>query len=210
MSATPDDGRDEEFKIPMLVGVPAFERRLFQLLEVLLVLLLAGMLIMVFGNVLLRWITDTALAWGVALPIPGGILISEEMSRYFFVWLTFIGAVVVMREGAHLGVDALVKAMGPKGRVAMMVISDLFILFCCVLFFWGTWRQAAVNASNVAPVSGMNMLWVFGVGFFTAGGIGLMVLLRIVRALTGRLMPHELDIFAGDTEAAAAFKGKSE
>ncbi len=29
------------------------------------------------------------------------------MSRYFFVWLTFIGAVVVMRENAHLGVDAL-------------------------------------------------------------------------------------------------------
>jgi TRAP-type transport system small permease protein len=51
---------------------------------------------MVFGNVMLRWFADS------------GILISEEMSRFFFVWLTFIGAVVVMRENAHLGVDALV------------------------------------------------------------------------------------------------------
>ncbi len=38
------------------------------------------------------------------------------MSRFFFVWLTFIGAVVVMREHAHLGVDALVRVLGPRGR----------------------------------------------------------------------------------------------
>jgi TRAP-type transport system small permease protein len=210
MSGTPEHGQEEEFMLPMLVGMPAFERRFFHVIEVVLVLLLAGMLVMVFGNVLLRWISDTALAFDITPPLPGGILISEEMSRFFFVWLTFLGAVVVMREGAHLGVDALVKAFGPTGRIALMVMSDLLVLSCCVLFFWGTWRQAGVNASNVAPVSGMNMLWVFGVGFFTAGGIGLMVLLRLIRALTGRLLPHELDIFAGDTEAATVVKGMSE
>ena len=210
MSATPEKNGAEEFTLPMLVGMPEFERRFFHVIEVVLVLLLAGMLVMVFGNVLLRWIADTALAFDITPPLPGGILISEEMSRFFFVWLTFLGAVVVMREGAHLGVDALVKAFGPTGRIALMVMSDLLVLSCCVLFFWGTWRQAGVNASNVAPVSGMNMLWVFGVGFFTAGGIGLMVLLRLFRALTGRLMPHELDIFAGDTEAATVVKGMSE
>lgn len=210
MSGAPEKSGAEEFTLPMLVGMPAFERRFFHVLEVVLVLLLAGMLVMVFGNVLLRWISDTALAFDITPPLPGGILISEEMSRFFFVWLTFIGAVVVMREGAHLGVDALVKAFGPSGRVVLMVMSDLLVLSCCVLFFWGTWRQAGVNASNVAPVSGMNMLWVFGVGFFSAGGIGLMVFLRLFRALTGRLLPHELDIFAGDTDAATVVKGMSE
>jgi TRAP-type C4-dicarboxylate transport system permease small subunit len=210
MSDKPENGQEEQDKLPMLIGLPAFERRFFQLLEVMLVFLLAGMLIMVFGNVALRWITDTAMSLGIATSLPGGIMISEEMSRFFFVWLTFIGAVVVMREGAHLGVDALVRVFGRTGRVVMMVLSDLLMLFCCVLFFWGTWQQAGVNASNVAPVSGMNMLWVFGVGFFCAAGIGLMVLLRLVRAFTGRLMPHELDVFAGETEAAAVLKGMSE
>jgi TRAP-type transport system small permease protein len=210
MSGMPDNGHEEEFMLPMLVGMPAFERRFFQVLEVVLVLLLAGMLIMVFGNVVLRWLSDAALAFDITPPLPGGILISEEMSRFFFVWLTFLGAVVVMREGAHLGVDALVKAFGKTGRVVLMVMSDLMVLSCCVLFFWGTWRQAGVNASNVAPVSGMNMLWVFGVGFFSAAGIGLMVFLRLLRALTGHLMPHELDIFAGDTDAATVVKGMSE
>jgi TRAP-type transport system small permease protein len=210
MSGTPEHSRDEEFMLPMLVGMPAFERRFFHVIEFVLVILLAGMLVMVFGNVLLRWISDAALALDITPPLPGGILISEEMSRFFFVWLTFIGGVVVMREGAHLGVDALVKVFGPPGRTVLMVMSDLMILTCCVLFFWGTWRQAGVNASNVAPVSGMNMLWVFGVGFFSAGGIGLMVTFRLIRAFTGRLLPHELDLFAGETESAAALKGMSE
>lgn len=183
-------------KLPLL-GLPEVERVFFRLCEVLMVALLAAMLMMVFGNVTLRWLSDLAQSLGLASPLPGGILISEEMSRFFFVWLTFIGAVVVMREGAHLGVDALVRVLGPRGRLICMVFSDLLILGCSVLFFWGTYRQAAVNASNVAPVSGLNMLWVFGVGFFTAIGIGLMVGLRLARALTGRLDPRELDDFAG-------------
>ena len=210
MNAKPENGHEDKFTLPMLVGMPVFERRFFQVIEVVLVLLLAGMLVMVFGNVLLRWLSDAALALDIPPLLPGGILISEEMSRFFFVWLTFIGGVVVMREGAHLGVDALVKVFGPSGRTVMMVVSDLFILTCCILFFWGTWRQAGVNASNVAPVSGMNMLWVFGVGFFSAGGIGLMVTFRLIRAFTGRLLPHELDHFAGESEGAIALKELSE
>ncbi len=155
---------------------------------------------MVFGNVMLRWFADS------------GIQISEEMSRFCFVWLTFIGAVVVARENAHLGVDALVGALGPKGRLVCMVLSDVLVLLCCAVFFWGTWRQAPVNYSNVAPVSGMNTLLVFGVGFFTSAGIGVMTLTRLVRALTGTLAPGELDAFAGkfSEEAAAGLKGKLE
>jgi TRAP-type C4-dicarboxylate transport system permease small subunit len=187
---------DPRPKLPLL-GLPEVERVFFRCCEVLMVILLAAMLMMVFGNVTMRWISDAFQSLGLTSPLPGGILISEEMSRFFFVWLTFIGAVVVMREGAHLGVDALVRALGPRGRLVCMVLSDILILACSILFFWGTYRQAAVNASNVAPVSGINMLWVFGVGFFTAIGIGLMVALRLVRALTGRLGPQELNDFAG-------------
>jgi TRAP-type C4-dicarboxylate transport system permease small subunit len=173
----------------------------FKALEVLLVILLVAMVIMVFGNVMMRWFLDD------------GIQISEEMSRFCFVWLTFIGAVVVARENAHLGVDAFVGALGPKGQLVCMVLSDLLVLLCCAVFFWGTWRQAPLNATNIAPVSGMNMLLVFGVGFFTAGGIGWMTLLRLVRALTGRLREGELEAFAGKFSEEAittGLKGKLE
>jgi TRAP-type transport system small permease protein len=177
------------------------ENGFFRVLEVMLVALLVGMVIMVFGNVMLRWFADS------------GIQMSEEMSRFFFVWLTFIGAVVVMRENAHLGVDAMVGRFGPRGQLICMVLSDVLVLICCIVFFWGTWRQAPLNYTNLAPVSGMNMLWVFGVGLFTSLGIGVMVVLRLIRALTGTLRPGELDVFAGkfsDDEVAHSLKGKLE
>ncbi|CAN1532723.1 DctM TRAP-type C4-dicarboxylate transport system, small permease component [Rhabdaerophilaceae bacterium] len=177
------------------------EKRFFQFLEALLVILLAGMVLMVFGNVILRWFADS------------GIQVSEELSRYFFVWLTFIGAVVVARENAHLGVDALVRMLGPGGRLFCMIASDSLVLLCCIIFFWGTWKQAPINYTIAAPVTGINMLWVFGVGFFTSVGIGAMVLMRLLRALTGRLRHGELDQFSGlvsDSEIAHSLKGRLE
>jgi TRAP-type transport system small permease protein len=177
------------------------EDNFFKAMEMLLVALLVAMVIMVFGNVMARWFFDD------------GIQISEEMSRFCFVWLTFIGAVVVTRENGHLGVDAMVVKFGPRGRLICMVLSDILVLFCCAVFFWGTWRQAPLNATNVAPVSGLNMLAVFGVGFFTGIGIGWMVLLRLIRALTGQLRAGELDSFAGvmgEGDISNTLKGKLE
>jgi TRAP-type C4-dicarboxylate transport system permease small subunit len=171
------------------------EASFFRLLERLMVLLLAAMLAMVFGNVVLRWTVNS------------GIDVSEELSRYFFVWLTFIGAVVVMREHLHLGVDALVGRLGRRGRLACLVASDALILFCCAVFFWGTWQQQAINASNISPVTGISMIWVFGVGYFTSVMIGLMVLLRLLRAFTGRVTDRELAVFAGTFEHDEAERG---
>ena len=168
------------------------EAKFFRFLERLMVFLLSMMVLMVFGNVVLRWTVDS------------GIDVSEEMSRYFFVWLTFIGAVVVMREHLHLGVDALVGRLARQGRLACMAASDTLILFCCAVFFWGTWQQAAINASNIAPVTGISMLWVFGIGYFTSVCIGLMVLMRILRVATGNVSERELAIFAGAFEGDEA------
>nr|WP_246205487.1 TRAP transporter small permease [Microvirga arsenatis] len=150
------------------------------------------MVVMVFGNVLLRYLFDT------------GIDVSEELSRYFFVWLTFIGAVVVGRENAHLGVETLVARLGDRGRKLCMILSDLLIIVCCAVFFWGTWQQAEINATNYAPITEISMLWIYGVGFFTSIGLGILALLRILRVLTGTISEHELKAFAGDYSDDAA------
>lgn len=172
----------------------------FRFLELLLVVCLAAMVAMVFGNVVLRYAFDS------------GIDVSEELSRFCFVWLTFVGAVVVARENAHMGVETLVAKLGPAGRRLCMGLSDAMVLGCCALFFWGTWKQAPLNASNVAPITGMSMIWIYGVGFFTAGGIGIMTAQRLVRLLSGRVDGRELAAFAGEMEddAAHVLKGRLE
>ena len=173
---------------------------LFRLLEFLIVACLAAMVVMVFGNVVLRYAFDS------------GIPVSEEMARFCFVWLTFIGAVVVAREHAHMGVESFVRLFGARGRRVCMILSDLLVLLCCAVFFWGTWRQAPLNASNTAPITGISMLWIYGVGFFTSLGIGVITALRLARALSGRLREHELDTFAGEYAegGAESLKGRLE
>lgn len=152
----------------------------FRALEFILVACLGAMVVMVLGNVILRYTLNS------------GIDMSEEMSRYLFVWLTFIGAVVAFREGAHLGVDSLVAHLPRTGKMVCLVLSDLLMLLCCGVFFWGTWQQAGINLTNFAPISGISMLWVYGVGFFTSTAIAVMIVAKLVRAATGRLTDAEL------------------
>jgi len=151
----------------------------FALIDAVLAILLSGMFLMVLGNVVLRYGFNS------------GIVVSEELSRIFFVWLTFLGAVAVFRERQHMGVDALVQALPRAGRLACRIASDLIILACCAAFFWGTWLQAPINASMRAPVTGVSLIWVNGVGFIASAGIGAIALVRLVRILAGRIDAEE-------------------
>lgn len=158
----------------------------YKLLEIILIFLLAGMALMVFLNVILRYAFNS------------GLTVSDEMSRYFFVWLTFIGAVVTFREYAHLGVETLVALFGRRGRIICMILSNLIVIGCSAIFFWGTWKQFPINASMAAPVTGLSMAWVYGIGFFTGAGCVLIALERTFRLLTGRITEEEIEAFAGE------------
>jgi len=158
----------------------------YKFLELLLIILLAGMALMVFANVILRYAFNS------------GLTVSDEMSRYFFVWLTFIGAVVTFREYGHLGVETLVALFGRAGRIACMILTNIIIILCSVIFFWGTWIQLPINASMAAPVTGLSMAWVYGIGFFTGAGCTLIALERLFRLLTGRVSEDEIAAFAGE------------
>jgi TRAP-type C4-dicarboxylate transport system permease small subunit len=158
----------------------------FKALEILLIVLLSVMAIMVFTNVVLRYAFNS------------GMSVSEELSRYFFVWLSFIGAVVAFREHGHLGVESVVAMFGRTGRLVCMVLSNIIILACSMIFFWGTWQQFDINASMTAPVTGISMIWVYGIGLFSGAGLSLIALERLFRYLTGRVTDEDISIFAGE------------
>jgi TRAP-type C4-dicarboxylate transport system permease small subunit len=162
------------------------EGAIVRLIEAILVLLLAGMVAMVFTNVVLRYV------FNLNLPF------SEEMSRYFFVWLTFVGAVLTFREHGHIGVEAMVRLFGRRGRLVLMLVTNAIIVFCMVVLFLGTWRQHPINATMFAPISRLPMIWVFGIAYFTAIGIAFIALVRILRILTGRMSEAEVRHFAGE------------
>ena len=146
--------------------------RIQKLLEGMLVGLLAVMVVIVFANVVLRFVFHS------------GIAQTEELSRYAFVWLTFIGAVVVLREEGHLGVDSYVQRLSQRGRMACRIASDLLIVVCCVLFFVGSWHQTVTNAGKYSQAASFPMVLLFGVGLVASVLMIVVVLAGMRRALT--------------------------
>jgi TRAP-type transport system small permease protein len=152
----------------------------FKVLELLVVACLVAMVIMVFGNVILRYAFNS------------GITVSEEMSRYCFIWLTYIGAMLAMREGEHLGVDTLVKHLPVGGKKACLFASEALMLFCNFLFVLGTWKMHELQVTNVSPVVGISMIWIYGVGYVVGGVMALFNLNVLYRLVTGQLREDEL------------------
>ena len=84
--------------------IDALIRHYCRVLAGLMVLCLAAMVVMVFGNVVLRYGFNS------------GLTLSEELSRWLFVWMTFLGAVVALADRAHLGTDTLIARLPVTGR----------------------------------------------------------------------------------------------
>ena len=153
---------------------------LFRLFELIVVACLAAMVVMVFGNVVLRYAFNS------------GITVSEELSRYCFIWLTYFGAMVAMREGGHLGVDTLVKHLPKAGKKVCLAASEALMLFCNALFLIGTWRMHELQVTNVSPVVGISMIWIYGMGYIVAVVMGTINLHMLWRLATGRVRDDEL------------------
>ncbi|WP_128255720.1 TRAP transporter small permease [Falsirhodobacter deserti] len=163
-------------------------RLFFRFLDILLGLLLAAMALMVFVNVVMRYTMNS------------GIAVSDELARFAFVWLTFIGAVVGYHHRLHIGMETVVSQFKRRGRLVLMGLSDLLILGCAIVLTVGTWKQLPINASMSAPVTGLSMAWVYGIGLFTGAGIIVITLERLFRLVTGRMTEAEIRAFGGEMD----------
>ena len=158
----------------------AIVRYFFKLLEVLVVVFMIAMVVMVFGNVVLRYGFNS------------GISVSDEMSRYCFIWLTYVGAMVAMREGGHLGVDSLVKHLPVNGKKVCLFLSESLMLMCNGLFFLGTYKMHELQVTNISPVVGISMIWVYGIGYVVGIVMGIINLRVLYRLLSGTITESEL------------------
>jgi TRAP-type transport system small permease protein len=152
----------------------------FRALEIIMVACMAVMLVMVFGNVMLRIFFNT------------GIDISEEMPRYAFVWMTFLGGIVGLHRRAHLGVDMVVQALPLLGRKICWGTSQTIMLVCSLYILYGTWLQHDILYNNSSPVAQISMLWVYGVSYVTGVGISLICIANLVRLFRGEVDDSEL------------------
>lgn len=163
----------------------------FKLLKLLIVLCMLGMVLLVFGNVVLRYAFNS------------GITVAEELSRWLFVWMIFLGSLVALKERAHMGLDSLVKRLPPMGKRSCLVLGHVLMLYICWLVLSGSWQQAVINLDVVAPASGWSMAIFYAAGLVFGVSAIPILLYDLYEVLSGRLADDELVMVKdGDGEQA--------
>jgi TRAP-type transport system small permease protein len=139
--------------------------------EALLALCLLGMVVCVFGNVVLRYGFNS------------GINATEELSRLLFVWMVFLGATAAYPMGQHMAFTSLVGVL--RDRPAVFAIATLairlLVLLACVLLGRGAWQQVVVGMDSNSVVLGYPVALLPLPALLCALAIGCMVLIEIVR-----------------------------
>mgnify|MGYP002346297327 CR=1 FL=1 len=160
-----------------------------QLISYLIAALLAVMVVLVFGNVFMRYAFNS------------GFSISEELSRWLFVWMTFLGAVAALRSNAHLGTDMLVGKLGPKGKKVCMGLSLLLMLYCLWLLFKGSYDQSVINWDTTSAVMEVSMSWFYASGMVFAVLSAPILLGDLWRLLSGQIDDDHLLLMQESEEA---------
>jgi TRAP-type C4-dicarboxylate transport system permease small subunit len=151
-----------------------------RLLSLVMVVFLGLMVLMVFGNVVLRYGFNT------------GITMSEELSRWLFVWMTFLGALVALRHHAHLGTDSLVSRLPVMGKKICLGLTHLLMLYLCWLMFSGAWQQTVINWTSTSAVMEARMGYFYASGVFFAVFAMLFILNDFWKLVSGQLSEAEL------------------
>ncbi len=163
-----------------------------------IVISLALMVIMVFSNVVLRYVFNS------------GITASEELSRFCFLWLIFVGSVLAMKEGGHLGVDSLVVRLPRAGKILFVLTSNALMLWVCYLFFVGSWTQTVVGWGTLKPATGIPMAFHYATGLVMSVGVGVILIGNTWRILTGKATDADLIQVVESDDAEAVEHAMSE
>ena len=160
-----------------------------RLLHATIALCLSCMALFVFLNVVLRYFFNSGLTW------------AEEASRYLFIWLIFLGAIVASRENAHLGVDTLVRRLSVKAQKFVFIFNNIVLVIVMGLCTHGAWKLTVLTMEQVSASMRLPLAYVYVSGFICCGGMVLIALVNLYRVGAKKIYEKEL-VMTVDSEDA--------
>jgi len=115
--------------------------------EIAIVLIISIMAVVVFVEVIFRYVLHLPLFW------------TEEFARYCLVWSSLLGAGVALKRGEHIAVTFLTD-MFPKGiRVETSLLVQIFIASFLGVIFWGGFCLVILTRHQLSPAMRIPMSW---------------------------------------------------
>lgn len=143
-------------------------------LKLLMVLCILVMSVLVFINVILRYGFNSSL------------IMTEEIARYAFVWMTFLGGILAFARNRHVRMEIVTDALRGKARQIVLLAGDIVVLVCCYLIVKGCYELASLNMVNRLPVTGMSVAWLYAAGVPFGLSVAGITIYRIVRRFAGK------------------------
>lgn len=124
-------------------------RALLGLAKISIVVISVVMVLVTLAQVVFRYVVAAPLPW------------SEELARYCFVWIVFLGGAVGLSRGIHLGVDLLVNMLpGPARRGLDALTSGLIAAFAATVIY-ASYPVLNMNMFQRSPALGVQMSYIY-------------------------------------------------
>lgn len=124
---------------------------------------------MVIYEVIMRYIVNRPTSW------------VSEVSESLLVYIGFLSAAWVLREGGHIKVDILLLLLTEKKKLFLELMQDLFSIFFLVIFLWvswGTFWESLITQEKTAGGIFSYPLWTV---FIMIPFGGLLLLIEVIR-----------------------------
>ena len=127
---------------------------LTKVLRVLLIIILSAMVLIMFFQVVMRYVFENAQPW------------CEELTLYLGLFCIFLGLGIATRKDSHLQVDFLISMYGPRLRCLMAAICSIAAVVVMIVFaiYSVSLIQHATARSVTLPVTMAQIYTIFPIG----------------------------------------------
>lgn len=137
--------------------------------EYLATILLLSMVAIVFANVFCRFVLNASIAW------------SEEVARFIFIWIVFLGSLFAFITDEHLGLDLVVNAVSARTAGWMKIVADLLIIFSIGIVALGGYSITKDNWDWLSPAISLPYGYVNIIVPLTMGPMLMLAIIRFYR-----------------------------
>ena len=96
----------------------------FKLIAFFIIILTICMSLVVFSQIVLRYVVNQPFSW------------TEELARVTFLLWTLLGAVLAYKEDKHMGLNVVEMKIPEKPRQYFILFKDILVLIFCAVMFW--------------------------------------------------------------------------
>lgn len=152
----------------------------------LLLVFYTMLVVTMFVEVLRRELLSYSSIWG------------EEIVRYSFIYLAWIGAAAAVRQRGHIRIDVLMQYVGPRAKAALYIFGDVVMFAVSLVAFYWSLETVLVSAKFGSVTHGLRISQVW---FLTAVPLGFgLVMLRLIQSLIRDFTDfrHGRPVYEGD------------